>query len=229
MNSEMGITRRGFMGAAIAFVAVAGLGYWGYSAYMKRELRSAVAVLLKDASGRLREALAIETGPSPAARLQAAKMLDDFAAATDKTIGQFKRLELGRDRAFTDNADTYLVTVREIFNKQAASHRLALLHAESVQALRDHMSTDNRTGEWVQQALRAKVRAEKDFRDYRFAVATYGTLLGAFPITQIKIAPFVEPSALVEEGSLAKARERAIESSAQAAAVMEKVRQLKIQ
>ncbi len=228
MSAGTGITKRGYLGAAIALIAVVALGYWGYSSYMKRELRAAVAVLLKDAGGQLGLAINIEAGPPVMDPLQAATKLDGHVAAIDKTIMQFKRLDLAWDRAFTDGADSYLMTARDVIAKQAASHRLFLLHRESLQLLRDQMRADNRTGPWVQTALRAKALAEKDFRNYRLAAAAYGTLLGSFPALQKRISGYVEPSVLIEEGLLAKARERALEASARAAAEMEKVRQLKI-
>lgn len=226
MNTGTDITRRGYLGAAIALIAVVTLGYWSYSLYMKRELRAAVAVLLKDAGGQLSLAVNIEAGPAPADPLQVATKLDGHVAALEKTTVQFKHLDLARDRAFTDGADSYLFTAREIIARQAASHRFFLLHTESLQALRGHMRADNRTGAWVQQAVRAKERAEKDFRDYRLTAAAYDTLLGSFPATQKRIAAYVEPSVLIEEALLAKAREQALERSRRAAAEMEKARKL---
>jgi hypothetical protein len=174
----------------------------------------------------MRDALSIEAGPAAADLEQTARKLDEHSAAVEKLFERFKRLELERDRPFSDDADSHLVTVREIFRKQAASHRFYQLHTDSLQALRDHMRSDDHTGAWVKQAVRAKERAEKDFRDYRLAVAAYATLLGSLPISQKKIERYVEPAALMDEVTLGKARERALETAKQAAVEMEKVRQL---
>lgn len=212
--------------AAAVLAAVIALGYWGYSAYKKRVLHSAVSAILKNAGGVLRESLSLEPGPASADRLQLAKKLEDRAVAIDKSIGQLKRLQVERDLMLADDAENYLITLREIISKRAASNQLYVLHSESLGALQDHMRADNHTGAWVKQAVRAKERAEKDFRDYRLAVATYGTLLGTLTSTQKKIAPYVESAALVDGELLAKARERAIETTKQAAAEMEKIRQM---
>lgn len=211
--------------AAVALVAVAVLAFWGYGAHKKRELHGTVGAILKSASGQLREALALEATTADE-RLKLAQKLDGMAIATEKSIEEMKRLPVDRDLALADSADSHLVTLREIFRKRAAANRLYVLHAESLAALSDHMRADNRTGAWVQQAVKSKERAEKDFRDYRLAVATYATLLGSLPASQKRIAPFVGADALVEDALLVKARERAIQTGEQAAAEMEKIRAL---
>lgn len=211
--------------AAVLLALAAGLLYWGYNAYKLRELRSAVSAIVKDAGGRLREGLNLE-GASAADRLQVAKQHDELAAALDKLTVQLKQLPAERDRALMDNADSHLITIREILRKRAASNRLYVLHTESLGSLQDHMRADNRTGAWVKQAVSAKERAEKDFRDYRLAVATYATLLGTLGSSQKKLAPRVGPGVLVEEDLFVKARDRAVETTNQAAAEMEKVRRL---
>lgn len=212
--------------AAAALAAVIALGYWGYGVYKKRALHNAVSAILKDAGGALRESLSLEPGPASADRLQLAKKLEEHAVAMDKSIGQLKRLPVERDFMLADDAENHLITLREIISKRASANRLYVLHSESLGALQDHMRADNRTGAWVKQAVLAKERAEKDFRDYRLAVATYGTLLGTLTSSQKRIAPYVESAALVDGELLAKARERAIETATQAAAEMEKARQL---
>jgi hypothetical protein len=211
---------------AVVAAAVIGLGYWGYSVYQKRVLHSGISAILKNAGGALRESLTLEPGPTAEDRLQLAKKLEAHAAAMDKSIGELKRLQVERDLMLADDAENYLITLREIISKRSAASRLYVLHTESLAALQDHMRADNRTGAWVKQAVLAKERAEKDFRDYRLAVATYGTLLGTLASTQKKIAPYVDSAALIDEALLAKARERAIETATRAAAEMEKVRQL---
>ncbi len=212
--------------AAVAAAAVIALGYWGYIAFQKRVLHGEISAILKNAGGALRESLSLEPGPSTAERLQLATKLEGHAVTIDQSIGQLKRLQVERDLMLADDAENYLITLREIISKRAAANRLYVLHSESLAALQDHMRADNRTGAWVKQAVLAKERAEKDFRDYRLAVATYGTLLGTLTSTQKKIAPFVDSAALVDEDLLAKARERAIKTATQATAEMDKVRQL---
>ena len=212
--------------AAVALVLAAVILSWGYGTYKTQDLRNTVSAGLGDAGARLRDTLSLEPGPAPAERLQLAKTLDDHAAAVNRHIEQLKQMPAERDRSLADDADSYLVTVREVIRRRAAINRLYVLHTESLAALRSHMRLDNRTGVWVQQAVRAKERAEKDFRDYRIAVTAYVTLLDTLPPSQKKIAAHMKSAALAEEALLAKARERELEGAKRAEAELEKVRKL---
>ena len=214
------------IGLAVVAVAVAaGIAYWGYGAYKTREMRGSVATVLKSAGGSMREALALQAGPLSADRTAPVKQLDGHIASVDKSIDQFKRLRLERDRALTDAADSYLVTVREILRAQARMHRAYQLHNESLGSLRDHMRVDDRRGAWVTGAVRAKDRAERDFRDYRLANSTYATLLGSLPTEQKKIES-VARGALAPADQISRAREQALALGKEAAAEMEKARAL---
>jgi hypothetical protein len=209
----------------VAVVVAAGIGYWGYGAYKTREVRGSVATILKSAGGNIREALAMQAGPLSADRTAQVKQLDGYITSVDKNIEQFKRLPLDRDRALTDTADGYLVTVREILRIQARMYRAYQMHTESLDSLRDHMRVDDQRGAWVTGAVRAKDRAERDFRDYRLASSSYATLLGSLPTEQKKIEP-VAREALAPPDQIALARERAIALNSEAAAEMDKVRKL---
>src|SRR5688572_24147238 len=211
---------------AVALVVAAVLGYWGYGAYQKRELHSVLRASVTAAGTQLREALALEAGPAPAEHLKAAQRIDAFAASADQAVERMKSLPVSRDYALADIVDGHLVTAREILRKGGSIHRLYALHTESLGALQDHMRSDNRSGAWVKQAVSAKERAEKDFRDYRIAVDTYNQLLDALPASQKRIASFAGADALVDNALIAKARSHALASAEQAAAEMEKVRRL---
>ncbi len=210
----------------IAAAVAVGIGYWGYGAYKSRELRTSVATILKGAGERMRDALDVQAGQLPADRSAPAKQLDGHVAAVDQGIGKLKRLPLARDRALTDTADSYLVTVREILRTQARMYRAYQMHTESLDALRDHMRVDDRRGAWVSGAVRANQRAERDFRDYRLANGAYATLLGSFPAEQKKIESAIPREALAAPEQITRARERAIAVSDAAAAEMDKVRKL---
>jgi hypothetical protein len=211
--------------AVVAVAVAAGIGYWGYGAYKTRELRGSVATVLESAGGHVREALAMQAGPLSADRTAPVKQLDGYIASVDKSIERFKRLPLDRDRALTDAADSYLVTVREILRTQARMYRAYQMHTESLDSLRDHMRVDDRRGAWVTGAVRAKDRAERDFRDYRLASSSYATLLGSLPTEQKKIESAAR-EALAPPDQISQARERAIALGKEAAAEMEKARKL---
>jgi len=211
---------------AAALVVAAALGYWGYGAYKKNELRKTVAALLTDAGTRLRAALEVEAGSAPIDRPEAARQSGEHADAMERRLARLRELDVERDLVLADDADSHLVTAREIFRRQAAGHSAYSMLSESVGALRDHMRADNRTGEWIGQAVKAKERAERDFRDYQTAVAVYAKLLGSLPVSQMRIAPRVEPAALVDEALIARARDRALEAAKQSAKEMDAVRKL---
>jgi hypothetical protein len=221
-----GLSSRTIVVVVVAAVAAAGLGYWGYGAYKTRELRGAVGTVLKGAGERMREALSLQAGQLPPDRAEATKQVEGHVAALDKSIDQFKRLPLGRDRALTDAADSYLVTVREILRTQARMYRAYRLHTESLDSLRDHLRVDDRRGAWVTGAVRSKERAERDFRDYRLANSAYATLLGSFPTEQKKIESAVPREGLAAPDQITRARERAIAVGNESAAEMDKVRKL---
>jgi hypothetical protein len=213
--------------AAIAVVLVAaGAGYWAYQKHQHRELQKAVAVLLKDGSSMMREALGGEAAPPAADRTPFVKQVEGHAAAAERNLQALQGLDGKRDRALVDAADDYLLSVREILKRQAASHRHRLMLLESGQALRDHFGKDDRSGAWVTAAVKLKERAERDHRDYRLAVSTYIQLLDRFPASQAKVASYLEPALLIDDATLAQARRGALEIEKQATAEIERLRQL---
>jgi hypothetical protein len=221
--------RFGVKSVAIAVVAVAiaaGIGYWGYGAYKKRELRNSVGSLIKGAGERMREALALQLGPLTADRAAAVKALEGRSAESDKALEQLKRLPVERDRALTDAADSYLFTVREVLRTQARMYTFYQRHTESLEALRDHMRMDDRRGAWVAGAVRAKDRAERDFREYRLANAHYATLLGSFATSQKKVEAALGRENLAAPDQITRAREKALAIAQESADEMEKVRKL---
>ena len=215
--------------AAIALAALlvaSALGYWAYGEHRKRELHNAVVSLVKDTSARLREALSIEAGPPSADPPETVRKLDDHAKEVDRLLQELHRMNAAPDQALVDAADDYVLTGREILRKQASSHRYRLLLSDSTQALLDHMRADDRSGSWVREAVRAKERFEKDYRDYKLAVEAFGSLLESFPASRAKLAAHVDAALLLEEGLVREARKRALETSKQTADEIEKTRRL---
>ena len=219
-------TRTTALGLAALLIASA-LGYWGVSAYRKGQLQKAVTALVKDSSERLQAALAVET---EAVHEDAARMvgkLDDQAQEVDKHVIELRGMSASPNRALVDAAEEYLLTVRQILRNQAASHRYRIQVLSSERALRDHMRTaSRRSGTWIQEALRAKDRMEKEYFDYRLSVDTFGRLLESYPATRSKLALQVGAGLLVEEAVAANARKRALATSRRVADDVERARQL---
>src|SRR5690349_11658707 len=212
--------------AAVALVVTVALLIWGYGAHKKRETDKAILALVADSGTRLRDALGIETAPPAADRAQVAKKLDEHAAAADDNLQAFKRLDTGSNQALADAADDYLLTAREILKRQSEGHRYRLLMGESEQALRDHMRRNDHSTAWVQGAVKAKERMNKDFRGYSLSAETLDKLLGSFSSSQQKIAVYVAPAVLIDSALISNARDRVTKDVKQAAADYEKLNQI---
>ena len=219
-------TRTTALGVAALMIASA-LGYWGISAYRKGQLQKTVTALVKDSSERLQAALAVET---EAVHEDAARMvgkLDDQAQEVDKHVIELRGMSASPNRALVDDAEEYLLTVRQILRNQAASHRYRIQVSASEQALRDHMRTaSRRSGNWIKEAVRAKDRMEKEYFDYRISVDAFGRLLESYPATRKKLALQVGAGLLVEEAVAANARKRVLATSKRVADDVERARQL---
>jgi ECF sigma factor len=222
-----GLTTRTTALGLAALVIASALGYWGVSAYRKGQLQKAVTALVRDSSERLRAALAVEMEAVSGDTAQMVGKLDDHAQEVDKHVIELRGMSASPNRALVDAAEEYILTVRQILRNQAASHRYRIQVTASERALRDHMRTSNRrSGTWIQEALRAKDRMEKEYFDYRLSVDTFGRLLESYPETRSKLALQVSTGLLVEETAAANARKRALANSRRAAEDMERARQL---
>jgi hypothetical protein len=206
-------------------VVASALGYWGVSAYRKSELQKAVTALVKDTSERLQAALAIETGAASVD--QTVGRLDDHAQEVDKHVLELRGLSASPNRALVDAAEEYMLTVRQILRNQAASHRYRIQVSASDRALRDHMrAAKRRSGSWIQEALRAKDRLEKDYFDYRLSASAFSRLLESYPDARKKLALHVGGVLLADETTAANARRRALDSARRLADEVERARQL---
>lgn len=218
----LGYGTRTVAAAVVAFVAVSSLGYWALSAYRKSDLQKAVTAVVRDSSDRMKAAFAIQTETA-----QTVARLDDHAQEVDKHLIELRGLRASANRPLVDAADEYLLTVRQILRNQAASHRYRVQMAASDKALRDHMRTSvRRTPPWIQEALRAKDRLERDYLDYRLSVEAYDRLLEALPETRKRLAPLVGAGAVADTTAIADARRRALENLKRAAGEVERARQL---
>jgi hypothetical protein len=215
------------LSALAVLLVVAALGYWGYGGYRKLELRDAVVALVKDASRRFDGALAMETGPASADNAQAVQKLDEHAQEVDRHVTELHGLALWRDRVLAETAEDYLLTVREILRKQAASHRYGIQVQVDKAALRELMRGANRRSRaWMDEAVREKDRLEKDYFDYRLSADAFGRLLDAYPESRRKLAAEIPAAPLTAEDAVQAVRERAAQRSRRAENEMQQIRQL---
>jgi len=207
--------------AMVAVLAAAAAGWWSFGEHQRREQRKAVVALLSDTGTRLHSALG-----AAAESADAARKLEEHAAAVERNLAELKRMNTAREPALAEAADDYLLTSREILKRLVNMQRYHQLLSESLQALIEHMHADNHTGAWVQQAVKARERANRDHRDLGLAAGALDQLLQSFPGSQKRIAPYVEAGTLIESSLVEAARTRALETARQATADIEKTRKL---
>ncbi len=211
----------------VALLAASALGYWGYSAYRKRELQKTVLELVMHTSLRLRESLAFESGAQSPDAAESVRKLDDRVQEVDRRLLDLRRMNAAPDRALVDAADEYVLHSLQILRAQASSHRYRMRLTISTQALRAHMRNANRRNDaWIRDALRAKDRTQKDYFDYKLAVETFGRLLLSFAEARTQLAARADPALLVGDDLVMAAHKRALDASKQTADEMEKARQL---
>jgi hypothetical protein len=87
-------------------------------------------------------------------------------------------------------------------------------------------TANRRANSWIQEALRAKDRLEKDYLDYRLSIEAFGRLLESFPEARKKLAPYLGTGPLIDAAAATDARRRALESSKRAGSEVERARQL---
>ena len=211
--------------AAVALVVAAVFGYWAYGTHKKSEVSKTAMALAQETGRHLQEALSTEPGRPSTETVQA---VTEYAAAASRNLEAVKRLNAAGNQALVDAVDDYLLTSREILGRQAASYRFRGQLLASTQALRDHMRADNRTGAWVREAVQAKERVEKDYRDYASATEALDKLLESFPASVAKLAARSRAPALVDERLIAEARKRSSAALQQATDEVEKIRQFAV-
>lgn len=212
--------------ALSAALAGSAFGYWSYGEYRQQELRNEVTELVKDTSVRMRDALSAGTLPTSANTPVTLRKFYDHAEAADRNFRKLHGMDVAPVEALAGAADDYVLTSREILLRHASSHRYRAKLSGSIQALRNHMRTDDRTGAWVSEAIRAKERVEEDYRDYKIATNALGNLLESFPASRAKMAPHVDAGLLTDEAVVEEARKQVLAASRQAADEIEKARQL---
>jgi hypothetical protein len=90
------------------------------------------------------------------------------------------------------------------------------------------MRADNRTGAWVREAVKAKDRVEKDYRDYAGAAEALDKLLVSFPASVAKLASSSKAVPLVDEKLVAEARKRSSSAFKLATDEMERIRRIAV-
>ena len=202
------------------------LGYWGVSAYRKVQLQKTVGALVRDSSERLETALALENETAGASSAQTVARLDEQAQEVDKHVIELRDTNASPSRGLVAAAEEYLLTVRQILREQAASHRYHTQVAASEGALREHMrAAGRRSRGWIDEAIRAKDRLEKNYFDYRVSTEALARLLASYPSVRKAMAAQLSVPLLADE-AVESARKRTLADSKRVAASVEQARQL---
>ena len=212
--------------ALAALLAASALGYWGVGAYRKTQLERTVAALVLDSSERLGRALALEGEAETASSPQTVSKLDDQAQEVDRHVIDLHELNASTNRALVAAADDYLLTARQILRELAASHRYRVQVSVSDERLHEHMSrAGRRSPAWMDEAIRAKDRLEKNYFDYRVSAEALERQLASYPETRKKMAAQLRVPLLAAE-QVETARKRALANAKRIAANVEQARQL---
>ena len=217
-------TRVGVFGLA-ALVIVSALGYWGVSVYRKAQLQKTVSALVRDSSERMEAALAPEN-ETAADSPQTVARLDEQAQEVDRHVIDLRDLSAAPNRALVAAAEDYLLTVRQILREQAAGHRYRIQVTASDERLREHMrKAGRRSAAWMDEAVRAKDRLERNYFDYRISAEALERLLASYPSVRRKMAAQSSVPLLADE-AVENARKRTLAGSKRIAASVEQARQL---
>jgi hypothetical protein len=200
--------------------------YWGAGAYLKAQLQKSVAVLVRDSSERLEAALALETDAATSSSAQTVARLDEQAQEVDKHVIEMRDMNSSRNRELAAAAEDYLLTVRQILRQLAASHRYRVQVSASESALREHMrKSGGRSKAWIDEAIRAKDRMERNYFDYRVSAEALERLLASYPSARGKLAAQLAAPLLTSD-VVESARRRALGNYKRIAANVEQARQL---
>ena len=215
--------KRIIAGAVAALVLAVLLG-WLWGAKKTRDLESSARASIVVATSRLQEAMELSPdAPDALARLE------EHAKALGQHLEALRREDGARNRPLAVAAELYLIDVQAMLRNQANAVRARGAGLASRRALVAHMGHAAGRGEgWIQQALALKARAERDNYDYRTSIGVYAELLRVHRDTQDKVRAVFPAARLVGEPLRDAAFKRAKDAEQQAAAELERIRQMAI-
>ena len=209
---------------AVAFIALCVAAGWLWSAKKRSDLESSARGSIAASTSRLQESLALAPdAPDAPARLE------EHAKAVGQHLAALRREDAKRNRPLAAAAELYLVDVQAMLRTQANAARARAAALASRRALAAHMGhAAGRGAGWIDQALALKARAERDNFDYRTAIGAWAELLRAPHDTQDTVRAALPAARLLEDAERDAALKRAKDAEQQAAAELERTRQMAI-
>ena len=216
-------TKRIVAGALAVMVLAVALG-WLWGAKKTRDLESSARGSIAATTSLLQESLALSPdAPDALARLEA------HAKAVGQFLEALRREDAKRNRALAEAAELYLVDAQAILRNQTNATRARAAALASRRALTAHMNHAAGRGQgWIDQAVALKARTERDNFDYRTSLGAFADLLNAHRDTQDKVRAALPAARLLEDAERAAAFKRAKDAEQQAAADLERLRQMAI-
>jgi len=207
---------------AVAFVALAVALGWLWGAKKTRDLESSARVSIVATTALLREALALAPD-APGAQAK----IEEHGKAVAQYLAALRREDSDRNRALAEAAELYLVDAQAMLRNQANAVQARGTSAASRRALVAHIShAGGRGAGWIDQALALKGRTERYYFEYRTAMGAFADLLKAHRDTQDKVRAALPAAPLLEAAVVDGAAQRARQAEEQAAAELERIRQM---
>ncbi len=212
------------IGGAVAFVALLAAGSWLWGHKKTQDLESSARGSIAAATARLEEALALAPD-SPGALPK----LEEHSKVVAQYLEALRSEDAGRNRALAEAAELYLVDAQAMLRNQANAARSRAAASASRRALTAHMNHAAGRGQgWIDQAVALKAKAERDNFDYRSALGALAELLRAHRDTQDKVRAVQPAARLLAAAQLDAAYQRAKAAEQEAAAELERLRQMAI-
>ena len=206
--------------AAVVLLLV-GPGWWLYSQSVKEEQRTAVAAIVAGTTKSIALALSMRGAEGEAAEL------DKLVAAAEGPLSALRRFPARRELAVFEAAEQYVADAQRTMRRQAALVRVREVTAGSQNALMSHMArAENRSDEWIREAVALRQRLEKDFYEFRTSSAAYSSALDALPAARGKVLELLPGAAVYDQATLARMQTRAAEDARVAVEELEALKRL---
>ncbi len=215
---------KSLIAGAVAFVALSFVVGWLWGLKKTQDLESSARGSIAATTARLQESLELAPqAPDALARLE------EHAKVVGQYLVVLRREEASRNRTLAAAAELYLVDVQAMLRNQTNAVRAQVAALGSRRVLAAHMSHSGGRGQgWIQQALALKTSAERDNFDYRSSIAAWAELLKTHRDTQDKVRAALPAARLLDQASVDAAYKRARDAEQEAAAELERIRQMAI-
>ena len=206
---------------AAVILLVLGPGYWLYRESGKDDQRKAVAEHVAQATRWLTLSGSLRGAEGEAAELE------KLVAAAEQPITALRGFPSKYEPAIFEAAEAYLVDIQRVLRRQGALVRIREVTAASQNALMQHMGrADNRSDDWIREAVDLRKRLEKDFFDFRGGAAAYASALDALPASRRKLAEVLPGVQLYDEAAVGKVQTRAAEDARAATEELQNLKKL---